>query len=315
MASRTSKFCRPADLDTVFVAADSAREVQADQLLEKAVRDLRPPDNISGKGEAAVSTSRMTALIMDADEKTRRKKGAVKPSPNVLDRKKALGRVEFILALVHIAILRYVLPGLIPDISQALDELLKRDIFLKIGVTSLPAPDALRRCYCYTRTMNSTLRKHEVTLRRLFVGLAEGRKSFKLERWMDFLRTIGMIADDVSERDAIRAFAWSRMVVINDETPAGYLKDNSLPFEGFMEALIRLSILKALPTPEEIEEAGQDDAYGYLQALEEEDATGEEPTALAPRDECVRDEERGRSGERHAEAVDEAPFGLGRQEH
>ena len=42
--------------------------------------------------------------------------------------------------------------------------------------------------------------------------------------------------------------------------------------EGFMEVLIRLSILKALPTPEEIEEAGQDDAYGYLQALEEEDA-------------------------------------------
>ena len=41
------------------------------------------------------------------------------------------------------------------------------------------------------------------------------------------------------------AFAFSRMIVTNHHTERGALKDTCLPFEGFLEALLRLSIMKA----------------------------------------------------------------------
>ena len=191
-----------------------------------------------------------------------------------VDRKKALGRGEFILALIHMAIRKYVLPGHILDISQALDELLRVDIITKVGVACIPPPDSFRRCYCYTRSMCAFLGGHEASLRRLFEFLARGRKSFPLERWMSFLRALSFIGDDVSERDALRAFAWSRMCVTNEATPAGHVKENTLPFEGMLEALIRLSILKALPAREDIEAANCEDAYTYVQLLAAEDTEG-----------------------------------------
>ena len=44
-----------------------------------------------------------------------------------------------------------------------------------------------------------------------------------------------------------------------------------LPFEGFLEALCRLSILKALPTAAELAEAEEPDAGSFLINLEESD--------------------------------------------
>ena len=45
------------------------------------------------------------------------------------------------------------------------------------------------------------------------------------------------------------------------------LQENNLPFEGFLEALCRLSMLKALPTDAELEETGCSDAGVFMQRL------------------------------------------------
>lgn len=50
------------------------------------------------------------------------------------------------------------------------------------------------------------------------------------------------------------------MAVIDSRTKKGSDKENNLPFEGFMEALCRLSVLKALPTDAELAETGCSDA-------------------------------------------------------
>jgi hypothetical protein len=55
--------------------------------------------------------------------------------------------------------------------------------------------------------------------------------------------------------DALLCFAWSRMLVIDGWTGRGHAKESNLPFEGFLEALCRVSALMALPTDAEVNES------------------------------------------------------------
>ena len=50
-------------------------------------------------------------------------------------------------------------------------------------------------------------------------------------------------------------------------TPRGRMKESNLPYEGFMEALCRLSMLKALPTDVELGWTGCADAGIFMQRL------------------------------------------------
>ena len=162
----------------------------------------------------------------------------------------------------------------IEDMSRAVEELLENDILAHVGLQSLPDPDDLRRSTCYTVPVVGVLKRHHDTLKALFTGIAGGQKqaTFGLDQWMAFLRSFELIGKDVSERDAIRCFAWSRMCVVDGlSSAAGFAKENKLPFEGMCEALIRLSIMKALPDPEDVAESGCDDIRAYLQWLQTSD--------------------------------------------
>ena len=57
---------------------------------------------------------------------------------------------------------------------------------------------------------------------------------------------------DLSERDALRCFSWSRMAVEDYQSHKGHHKNTVLPFEGFLEALCRVAAQKALATDEEV---------------------------------------------------------------
>jgi hypothetical protein len=51
-----------------------------------------------------------------------------------------------------------------------------------------------------------------------------------------------------------------RRAVTNPDTARGKIKEENLSFEGFLEAICRLSLVKALPTATEIEASGCADA-------------------------------------------------------
>ena len=70
------------------------------------------------------------------------------------------------------------------------------------------------------------------------------------------------------------AFMCSRMCVANPYSARGHHCTNGVPFEGFLEALVRTACLKALPTDEEITAAGFTDAGAYLPwlAVKDEEA-------------------------------------------
>ena len=233
---------------------------------------------------------------------------ASEPSPSVLlhdDKKKALSRVEFFACLVHIAVNKYVKTKKMPDVSEALRRLLQHDIEPKLDPRCLSRANPFRRDHCYKRDVCAVLEEYEPSLRCIFVGVSRAyekagteAKMVSLDEWKGFVRGLDLIGPDLSDRDANLCFSWSRMCTVDIYSDKGRVRELQLPFEGFLEALVRVSVLKALPTAEEIERSGCDDADAYLdqlkandeeayQALLRDRATpwGEEPTT--PTFECV----------------------------
>ena len=75
----------------------------------------------------------------------------------------------------------------------------------------------------------------------------------------------------MSERESSMCFCASRMCSSNPYSARGHYTSTALPFEGFLECLMRFACLKALPTDEEIAAAGCNDAHGYIEWLRDED--------------------------------------------
>ena len=71
----------------------------------------------------------------------------------------------------------------------------------------------------------------------------------------------------VQVREASLAFMWSRLEVIDERTRQSRYRRYSLSLEDFFEALIRLAMMKALPTDMELVEAGCEDVSSFFAQL------------------------------------------------
>jgi len=187
-----------------------------------------------------------------------------------------------LVALVHIAVFRYMSSKKLSDVSEALERLLRYDIapLLDPCIFGTTLTNAYRERCCYTREVDATLRRHEPSLRELFKAscrpdAAAGREKTELMSFDEFkalMRGLSILADgDVSERQVSMCFSWSRMAVIDSTSDKGRLKETHLPFEGFLEALCRLGGMAALPTDDEISAAGCSDAGASLNYLRAQD--------------------------------------------
>jgi len=202
-----------------------------------------------------------------------------------------LSRVEFLVALVKVAINRFVRTREIPDVSRALDELIGVVIQSKLAPNIILDPDIFRRGYCYSEAVCTVLKKNKPTLHDAFswlLALAKelelrdhrhstqslhclnvaGVQTIGLATWMCGLQTLEIIGEDLSTRDALRCFSWSRMVVVDYKSQIGDVKDSMLPLESFMEAICRMAALKALPTESDLatipEARGAGEWLGHL---------------------------------------------------
>jgi hypothetical protein len=64
------------------------------------------------------------------------------------------------------------------------------------------------------------------------------------------------------------------MCVVNGRTDKGHCREANLPFEGFLEALCRMAVMKALPTDEEIESRGHEHAGEHMAWFKNRDEVG-----------------------------------------
>lgn len=241
ITSKTSKFCKKRDLDRLFIAIDSATGRYWRERIKRGGITIEAQHRLENKG--------------------------------------VISRVEFLAALVHVAILKYCDNGEMNDVSEALHRLLAQHLAPRVDPRISADPSIFRHKWCYARETCDVLASFEPSLRSIFAGVAgslagrsgAGAKLISLDEWIDFLRALDFIATDLSERDARFSFVWSRMCVIDSRTERGYMRDSCLPFEGFLEAIVRLSCLKALPTDSEIRSAGCGHAGSFVAKLKLED--------------------------------------------
>ena len=67
---------------------------------------------------------------------------------------------------------------------------------------------------------------------------------------------------EFTNREAAIIFCWSRMLVVDEFKHR--TKFTNMTFEDFLEALVRMATMKALPGQQELEDAGYADAGLYL---------------------------------------------------
>lgn len=204
-----------------------------------------------------------------------------------------LNRVEFMVALVKMAIERFIRSKELTDVSDAVECLFVEFIQPALAVPlagceqpRVPLPDSFRQQHCYTRQMSEQLEAHAPSLRVIFAGLArltfeaartvgvKMPKATKNERvhqrgakwikvpgyvsyafWRRFIEAL--FPPSVLElRKTTLCFQYSQMVVIDGSSGDGRLKDRNLPFEGFLEAIVRMATWLPLPTDELIASVG-----------------------------------------------------------
>jgi len=245
LVSKNSKFCKQSDLDRLFIAVDAQSKRQEKEAENAAIK----------RGEHS------------------HKKHSVEEKEN------ALSRTEFLIALIHLAINKYVLTKAETDVSDALDRLIGIDITSQL-TDAHAHPDSFRRAYLYSQPVAQVFQFHEASLRQIFSAIARcggvknsSAETMDLKEWMASLHAMEIVGADLTDREAVLCFVWSRMAVADATSLRGVIKDSSLKFEDWLEAIARLACLKALPTCQEIRDAGCTTTGQYMDMLHEQDET------------------------------------------
>ena len=197
------------------------------------------------------------------------------------ERYKSLSIAEFICGMVRIAVARYIASGNEKDVSVAVEKLCTSLLAPHVQLnTFLREPnDSFRKRWCYTQEVDGVLRKHERSLRTIFNTIAvvdvmlpaavrdEVGPLLSYQDWGTFVCCLGLVAEDLSDRESNFCFVASRMSIANPYSVRGHEKTKGLPFEGFLEAMIRVAGLKGFPTDEDIVANGFKDAGNMMKHL------------------------------------------------
>jgi len=199
--------------------------------------------------------------------------------------------------------------GELNDVSDAVERLFAEHIepALQTPLTGcsqpvLPLPDTFRDEVCYKEDVTMALEKIAPTsLRVIFAGLAKislersrdgppsgvlpkiknntiikhdngvawiktnGLISYKI--WCDFIKVFNFAGLNLRELSV--CFTYSVMCVIDSRSKEGGRKERHLPFEGFLEAICRLTTVVALPTDHQLKAANVQHAGTYMQTVSE----------------------------------------------
>ena len=166
--------------------------------------------------------------------------------------------------------------------ATALDALLRVD-FDRLPAAVHHSANAFRTKRCYLKENERVLRKHLPSLRSLYGRYAEGlggvdataavldaRHLLSIANWLALLDHLGLLSSgQVGGWEARQLFLWSRIRSAADYSDRSERAMRCLYFEDFLEAMIRVACVVALPTDEEVREAAADDAGVYLLTYQE----------------------------------------------
>jgi len=250
LSDNKSKFCQKAHIDQVFLMVNAA-EVE----------------------KRAGGRSKEVDLAAQGGELGSEEVGAC-----VDDDKGSLNRCEWLQCLVRIAVLKYVISKQIPDVSRAVDQLFVDKIIPLLGAQSTFDANDFRQQQCYNEKTDAVLLSHADSIRALFNGYAaadgvdmanrQASVLLSLSEWMQIMKHLELIDQEFTVREASLAFAWSRMRVVDEgDKKRSKAKLENLSCEDFFEALVHVSLMKALPTDEEVASSSAIDGGAWLLEL------------------------------------------------
>ena len=242
------------------------------QLIDDAALGLDTPGNRKARHAKRLGEQGWELLWIAVNESTKSR------SQRSYNSNTLLTRGEFCELIVRAVIGNDPQPG---DTSRGLQELCE-DLLSFLSVrphapSILHDADAFRRTYCYRREVCAVLDHHEETLKNIFnvyahhgAGQADlNGKSDMLscEEWYALVRDLGFVKE-LGYKAGYLTFARSRMLVIDETTRKSQIGQlTQLTYEGFAEAIVRLAVIKALPTDKEMKKSGFQYPGEYLGAL------------------------------------------------
>ena len=202
----------------------------------------------------------------------------------------ALLRFEFMQCLVRISISKYVRDGTIPDVSEALETFLQRDLLPNLPKGATHDPEVFRRKRLYTKPVADVLKRFEPVLRTFFeyyatiegdplqLDLKTPEPTMSLDEWHGFCLDAGLLdtrdsPDEgasmwmgyLSRLDERLCFVWSQTFV-SDELKRRH-KLTRLTYIDFCEALGRVCTRHPLPTTEILAKYGSRTAKQFFDEI------------------------------------------------
>ncbi len=214
-------------------------------------------------------------------------------SLNVLNADHGLMRFEFLQALTRVSIAKYVRPGLLADVSSALEKLIHHDVAPRVPAAARHDSDVFRRARLYTTAVSDLLVRHEPQLRVVYDyysttdalraprpgASADAERALKeatgggmsLTEWIALLTDAGLLRDDgrddhFSAADARLCLVWSQTFVSDELKRRSKLA--SATYVDFVEALGRLCTFKPLPSRALLAQYGASSAHEFYAAME-----------------------------------------------
>ena len=159
----------------------------------------------------------------------------------------------------------------VPDsVASALRRFFTDDVMPKADRRTMSDTNVFRDSFCYVEDVDEVLKRWEQSLRNIFKAYAFGDGKMDelwstdmlgYDEWKDFVLDMGFYdVVDFAAREAALAFAWSRLREIDERPLKAKVRMMQLSFEEFMEALIRISSFKVIPSDSDVYEAGCEDA-------------------------------------------------------
>lgn len=268
ITTKKSPFCTPSHLCTVFIEVNASNiralkpgETPAEKLAE------RPPRS----GRDLVAAERPQQERERVNQSAKPSGGTSRPQQEKHNHMRGINRQEWLQLLVKLACMRYILPGKLRDVSDAVHRLLRVDVEPRIAPGVLESGNTFRYYHLYTRGVDAVLSRFEPSLRRLFRllarrgsmlqvpkavaqegGVRTSQVMMSYEAWAESIRCFGLQGSDITERHVTLAFVWARMKVVDEQADRSRAKLTHLAFEDWLEALCRIAAYKALPTDDEL---------------------------------------------------------------
>jgi len=221
-------------------------------------------------------------LMLDHAKIDVREERALKPRRSFKQRREnsqiSFTRNQFLLSLSRLAVSQL---GTSIPLWRALERIIEEKLLPNVPVEARESPDDFREAVCYTQSVDDSLRLFEPMLTSIYDTYTDGESAMSVDAWILLCLHCQLASDVLSKRDLRLIFSRSRMWASNTDTRG------QLMFVDFLEAIVRVAVLNALPTDAMLKAAGCKYAHLYTDKLKRWGTYGEflednDPRRMAP---------------------------------